>query len=137
MSIAVIRPMPLLPALSEAQNVSTSLPSGLMTPMPVITTLRSLFIKVTGEEYGLTRKEQRQLACHWSLVTGHSSCSHADALHGLEEFAFGLDGGRDDNFSLLKLGDISRADVAHAGRDRADQILTAVINLGRSEKDLS
>src|SRR6266436_3148378 len=62
--------------------------------------------------------------------------AHADALHGLEKFPFGFDRGRDDDFGLLKLGNVAGANVAHASRDRADEVLAAVINLGRPEKDL-
>src|SRR5207244_5471367 len=49
---------------------------------------------------------------------------------------FGFDRRCDDDFSLLKLGDVARADVAHAGRDRADEILTTVIDFSRAEQDL-
>src|SRR5437667_3930791 len=110
--------MPLLPSTKFFQKVSRPFPTGVTTPRPVITTRRSLFIKkVTGESLFLAR-------------------AHADALHGLEKFPFGFDRRRNDDFGLLKLGNVARADVAHASRDRADQILTAIINLGRTEKNL-
>src|SRR6266404_1930236 len=110
--------MPLLPSTKFFQKVSRPFPTGVTTPRPVITTRRSLFIKkVTGESLFLAR-------------------AHADALHGLEKFPFGFDRGRDDDFGLLKLGNVAGANVAHASRDRADEVLAAVINLGRPEKDL-
>src|SRR5215471_13685799 len=75
-----------------------------------------------------------------SLVTGHFvtalARSHADALHRLEKFAFGLDRWRDDDLRLLKLSQVFRADVAHARGNGADEILTAVINFGGAEQNL-
>src|SRR5439155_18714990 len=62
--------------------------------------------------------------------------AHADALHGLEKFPFGFDRWGDDDLRLLKLGNVARANVAHASRDRADQILTSIVNFGRTKKDL-
>src|SRR5437667_2035794 len=110
--------MPLLPSTKFFQKVSRPFPTGVTTPRPVITTRRSLFIKkVTGESLFLAR-------------------SHADALHGLEKFPFGFDRRRNDDFGLLKLGDVAGANVAHASRDRADEILTSVIDFGRAKKNL-
>jgi hypothetical protein len=57
-------------------------------------------------------------------------------LDRLEKFSFGFDRGRDDNFRLLELGDIARADVAHAGGNRADEVLAAIVNFGRAKEDL-
>src|SRR6266404_9167069 len=75
-----------------------------------------------------------------SHVTCHSSFSsprsHADTLDGLEQFAFGFDGGRDDDLGLLKLGDVTGADVAHAGGDRSNQVLAAIVDFGRAEQNL-
>src|SRR5437588_12927148 len=88
-----------------------SLPIGVIAPRPVRTTLRSVFI-------------------------GYSARSHPDALDGLEKFAFGFDRRGDDDFGLLELGDRLCADVAHAGGNRADQVLTSVIDLGGAEEDL-
>src|SRR3954466_1458296 len=62
--------------------------------------------------------------------------AHADALDGLEEFAFGLNAGSDDDFSLLKLMDRRRTDIAHAGGDSASEVLRTVIDGGWTEKDL-
>src|SRR5437667_12438391 len=110
--------MPLLPSTKFFQKVSRPFPTGVTTPRPVITTRRSLFIKkVTGESLFLARP-------------------HADALHGLEKFSFGFDRGRDDDFGLLKLGNVARAHVAHTSRDGTNQILTAIINFRRAEKNL-
>src|SRR5580698_1169828 len=50
-----------------------------------------------------------------SVACKTSSLPHADALHGLENLAFGLDGGSDDDLRLLKFTDAARPDVAHAG----------------------
>src|SRR5436853_2405491 len=116
MSNAVILSIPLLPSLRLVQNVSRSLPTGVTTPIPVITTRRSLFMR---------------------RIVKSSARSHADALHRLEKLAFGFDRWRDDNFGLLKLRDIFCADVTHASGDGADEILTAVINFGRAEENLS
>ena len=66
----------------------------------------------------------------------HLARAHADALDGLEQFAFGLDAGGDDDFGFLKFANARRADVAHAGGDGADQILRTVIHRGRAEKNL-
>src|SRR5438552_19205204 len=88
-----------------------SLPIGVIAPRPVRTTLRSVFI-----------------AC--------SARSHPDALDGLEKFALGLDGRRDDDFGLLEFGNRPRADVAHASGNRADEVLTSIVHLGRTEEDL-
>ncbi len=49
-----------------------------------------------------------------------SARSHSNALNCLKEFSFGLDRRRDDNLRLLKFGDISSANVAHAGRNRTN-----------------
>ncbi len=72
---------------------------------------------------------------HNSLITIHfSTRAHADALHGLEELAFGLNGRSDDYLGLLKFRDVARADVAHAGGDRADKILAAIVDFGRRHR---
>src|SRR5437868_2437908 len=73
-----------------------------------------------------------------SLITCHylSARSHPDALHGLKKFPFSLNRRRDDDFGLLKLGQIFRADVTHAGGNRADKVLAAVIYFSRSEQNL-
>src|SRR5437764_9829248 len=63
--------------------------------------------------------------------------SHADALHRLEQLAFGLDARGNDDFSLLKLPNRSRTDVAHAGRDCTDEILRAIVDRCGSEKYLA
>ena len=67
------------------------------------------------------------------VVTSASTRAHPDALDGLEKLAFGFDRGCDDDLGLLKLRQRTGADVAHAGRDCADEVLTAVVDLGRSE----
>src|SRR5947207_893069 len=123
--------MPLTPFFRCDQKVSTSFPSGVTAPSPVMTTLRSFIKRVT-------RKRARQLTCHSSLVTHHfgSARSHADALNGLEEFSFRPDRWCDNDLGLLKFGEIARAHIAHARGDRPDEILTAVIYFGRPEKNL-
>src|SRR5437899_10073124 len=65
-----------------------------------------------------------------------SARSHAHTLNCLKEFSFGLDRRRDDNLRLLKFGNISSANVAHAGSNRTNQILAAIINFGRTKQDL-
>src|SRR5205823_12988130 len=62
------------------------------------------------------------------LVTGVQTCALP--------ISFGLDGRSDDNLRLLKFRDIASTDIAHTSRDRADQILTAIINFRWAEKDL-
>src|SRR5690242_3373822 len=122
--------MPLFPPSRFCQKTSRSLPSGVTTPMPVITTLRFI-AKLLGD-------------CDWTNGTGSgpaylspircdlsppaSTRPHADALHGLEELAFGLNRRRDNDLSLLKLGQVARAHITHAGRNRSDQILAAIVD---------
>src|SRR5437867_11709507 len=65
-----------------------------------------------------------------------SARSHAHTLNGLKEFSFGLDRRRDDNLRLLKFRNISSANVAHAGSNRTNQILAAIVNLCRTKQDL-
>src|SRR5437667_2423957 len=65
-----------------------------------------------------------------------SARSHAHTLNGLKEFSFRLDRRRDDNLRLLKFGNISSANVAHAGSNRTDQILAAIVNFSRTKQDL-
>src|SRR5215471_19276378 len=62
--------------------------------------------------------------------------AHADALDRLEELAFGLDARCDDQLRFLKLSDIARTDIAHAGHDCAHQILRSVVHRRRSKEDL-
>jgi hypothetical protein len=70
-----------------------------------------------------------------SLVT-FLAASHTDALDGLEKFAFGPNRWRDDNLRLLKFGNIASADIAHAGSNRADQILATIVNFSWTKQDL-
>src|SRR5712691_3447284 len=65
-----------------------------------------------------------------------SARTHADALHGLEKLSFSFDRRRDDDLGLLKLGNVPCTDVAHAGRDRADEILATIIDFGWAKKNL-
>src|ERR1700681_4135372 len=108
--------MPLTPFWRLRQKVSTSFPTGDITPRPVMTTLRSEIISRVTEL--------------------RSPRSHPNALHRLEQFAFGLDRGGYDDFGLLKLGDGARADVAHAGCDGAYEVLTPVVHLSRAKENL-
>src|SRR3954451_9390226 len=110
--------MPLTPFFRFDQNVSRVLPTGVTTPIPVMTTLRS------------------DMTMALSLKVGASAASHSDVLHSLEEFSFSPDRRRDDDFSLLELRKIACAYVAHASGDCADEILAPVINFGRAEQDL-
>src|SRR5207253_8302646 len=54
----------------------------------------------------------------------------------LEDLAFGFYRGRDDQLGLLQLADVARADRAHAGPDRPDQVEGAVFRERRPEEDL-
>src|SRR5947207_10490359 len=111
--------MPLIPFFRLDQNVSTSLPSGIMAPRPVITTLRP------GMGYSLKRRR-----------TEPSTGSHSNALNGLEQFALGFDRGCDDDLRLLEFGNIARADITHARGDCAYEVLAAIVNFCRSKQDL-
>src|ERR687892_1021673 len=57
-------------------------------------------------------------------------------LRLLEDLAFGLDRGRDDQLRLLQLADAPGADRAHAGPDGADEVQGAVLGERRAEQDL-
>src|SRR2546422_9729830 len=57
-------------------------------------------------------------------------------LRLLEDLAFGLDGGRDDQLRLLQLADRLRPHRAHAGADGPDEVQRAVLREGRPEQDL-
>jgi hypothetical protein len=57
-------------------------------------------------------------------------------LDGLEKLSFGLNRGRDDDLGLLKFGNIASANITHASRDCADQILAAIVNLCRPKENL-
>src|SRR5580700_2193876 len=65
-----------------------------------------------------------------------SARSHPNALNCLKEFSFGLDRRSDDNLRLLKFGNISSANVAHASSNRTNQILAAIVNFCRTKQDL-
>src|ERR1043166_1266131 len=54
--------------------------------------------------------------------------SHPHALHGLEELAFGLDAGGNDDFGFLELANVSGTDIAHASGDSASQVLGSIID---------
>ena len=73
-----------------------------------------------------SRPRRRRTASAWRPASG--------AL--LEDLALGLDRRRDDQLGLLQLADAARADRAHAGPDRADQVERAVLGEGRAEQDL-
>src|SRR5262245_56990971 len=57
-------------------------------------------------------------------------------LRLLEDLAFGLDRGRDDDFRLLQLADGLRPDRAHARANGADEIQRAVFRERRAEENL-
>src|SRR2546426_865141 len=57
-------------------------------------------------------------------------------LRLLEDLAFGLDGGRDDQLGLLQLADRLGPHRAHAGADGPDEVQRAVLREGRPEEDL-
>src|SRR2546427_11214831 len=57
-------------------------------------------------------------------------------LRLLEDLAFGLDGGRNDQLGLLQLADRLRAHRAHAGADGPHEVQRAVLREGRPEEDL-
>src|SRR6185369_9309907 len=59
--------------------------------------------------------------------------SHPHALHRLEELAFRLDARGNDDFRFLELADGRCADIAHAGRNGADQVLGSIIHRRRTE----
>src|SRR5215467_9447486 len=57
-------------------------------------------------------------------------------LRLLEDLAFGLDRGRDDDFRLLQLADGLRSDRAHARPNGADEVQRAVFRECRPEENL-
>src|SRR2546426_12325637 len=59
-----------------------------------------------------------------------------ELLSLLEDLSFRLDGRRDDQLRLPQLPDRSRADRAHAGADRADEVQRAVLGERGTEEDL-
>src|SRR5439155_26964794 len=65
-----------------------------------------------------------------------STGSHADVLYRLEEFSFGPNGRRNDDFGLLVLRNIACSYVAHASRDCTNEIFAAVVHFGGVEEDL-
>src|SRR5438876_2070101 len=60
----------------------------------------------------------------------------SELLGLLEDLAFGLDRGSDDQLRLLQFADVARAHRAHAGPDRAHEVQGAVLGEGRAEEDL-
>src|SRR5438094_6562847 len=82
------------------------------------------------------RRRRRTERLAGTLAPPTSARAHADALEGLEEFAFGLDAGCDDDLGFLKFADGAFADVAHAGGDGADKVLRAVVDGGGAVKNL-
>src|SRR5206468_12364480 len=65
-----------------------------------------------------------------------STGSHADVLYRLEEFSFGPNGRRNDDFGLLELRNIACSYVAHASRDCTNEILAAVVHFRRAKENL-
>src|SRR5213592_374346 len=55
-------------------------------------------------------------------------------LRLLEDLAFGLDGGRDDQLGLLQLADRLGPHRAHAGADGPDEVQRAVLREGRPKR---
>src|SRR4051812_45635696 len=110
--------MPLTPFLRFDQKVSRLLPSGVITPIPVITTLRSAMLlpKVVSVE--------------------RSTGPHTHVLHRLEEFSFRPNRRRNDDFGLLKLRNVACSNIAHASRDCTNEILAAVVHFRRAEENL-
>ena len=72
----------------------------------------------------------------WRLTRGLLLRSHPNALDGLEQLALGSNARGDDNLGLLKLRNISSTDITHAGSDRTDQILAAVVYFRGAEENL-
>ena len=65
------------------------------------------------------------------------SRSHSDHLYLLEELSFRPDRGRNDDLGLLKFPDVGCPDVTHAGRYGSDKVLTPIIDVSGTEKNLS
>src|SRR5437868_7225547 len=123
--------MPLTPFFRLCQKLSTSFPTGVMAPNPVITTRRSFILQELGA--AANRKGARKVAQVNAL---RLSRSHPHTLHRLEKFAFGFDRRRDDDFCLLKLRDVASAHITHAGGNGANQVLAPIVYFGRTEQDL-
>src|SRR5437588_11424185 len=113
--------MPLTPFFRLCQKLSTSFPTGVMAPNPVITTRRSFILQELGP------RRIGKVVERWRRVNAlRLPRSHPHTLHRLEKFAFGFDRRCDDDFCLLELGDVTRAHITHAGGNGADQVLTPI-----------
>src|SRR5712692_10088277 len=72
-----------------------------------------------------------------SSIARPTGLARASELLGLlEDLAFGLDRGGDDQLGLLKLADVARSHRSHARPDRAHEVQRAVLGEGGSEEDL-
>jgi hypothetical protein len=76
-----------------------------------------------------------------SPITYHDSLSsstrpHPDVLHGLEKLALSLNRRGDDDFGLLKLGQVARANVPHARSNGTDKVLAAIVHFRGAEQNL-
>src|SRR6185436_12302071 len=69
-------------------------------------------------------------------LTGRPLARGAQLLGALEYLALGLDRRGDDELRLLQLADTARADGAHAGPDRPDEVERPVLGEGGPEEDL-
>src|SRR5207247_503302 len=69
-------------------------------------------------------------------LRSHALARATELLGLLEDLAFGLDRGGDDQLGLLQFADVARAHRAHAGPDRAHEVQGAVLGEGRTEEDL-
>src|ERR1700686_2206968 len=89
-SKCVIRPMPETPSIMFDQTVSTSLPIGVMKPMPVTATRRPFELDVIGQAYG---RQGQTASAHVGKTAGlpWTSCPK---LHQSPRFraAFGAPG---------------------------------------------
>src|ERR1700730_1389919 len=122
-----MRRMRLFPFTTFSQKVFKSFPIGVTKPIPVTTTRRLLIGSGVRSYFALF---------FWTPEILSISRAHTDHLSLLKELPFGTDGRSNDNFGLLEFAEIGCANVPHAGGNCADEVLTSVINFGRSEQDL-
>ena len=70
------------------------------------------------------------------MIDSGVSGPHPDHLDLLKQFSFRSDGRCNNDFRFLELSKIGGADISHTRRNGADQVLTSVVNVRRTEKDL-
>src|ERR1700748_2957736 len=70
------------------------------------------------------------------MIDSGVSGPHPDHLDLLKQFSFRSDGRCNNDFRFLELSKIGGADISHTRRKGADQVLTSVVNVRWTEKDL-